>query len=316
MKKRIIYNCFIATLTATMILFFVSCQYDKTINSELESSTQLQNSNDNTDTQQIEDFSETITDQIREEISCSLIKADGKYYLQISGVENNTFQTDNYEKVSWIEFDDIESFSSTVKNNSYTQKQLEDLSRFPLDNGKIEICDLDNLYYLTMNGDPVQNSSVYWYGDYYEWIIEPDINGFDGGVRFQDSEKYFNEYEFCEWILSDASVLKNESSEDGKEFIYFSSNNDEIIDQKLVKYTLVQDEKRVVIIQLYDVVSSPNDLSDDLVNDESLYHIRMYCYEEDISYEILLFSFPDDVNDDILMSFSMQKYVEPENTVE
>ena len=311
-----VFKNFIFLGSLVLILFILSSCNNKDIALN-ENNQILQNSNPIETPTKAEEYAETMdsasNEENTQELGYSLIYKNSEYYIEFP-VNTVHGTQDNLDPIPIICFDDAKSFIDTVKNSNYTDEQLKELSKFPNEDGKIKVCDLDNIYYPTLNGESFEEGSLGWYGDYYDWVIKFDKNNdVEAFISIKFNDEYLNEEDFVQRIRSARNVFKDEILDNGVESIYYGPQLEAT--HRLVKYTLFKDNKQFVILRCYSLTCVDNNL-DEPEYTETLSGIKMYCYEESISYNVF-FDFSEyDITDETLMTFSMQKYVEPENTVE
>lgn len=144
---------FFVLMVIFVVVLLVSCENNQlsTINSSEENDTKAQINIGNNEI--TESTSELVTDNEKENIVYSLIQENGNYYIQASGNIIKDNQINNMELAPYIKFDNVQSFINTVQNSSYTEDQLDKLSRFSQVDGKIQIYNLEDIYYPTIDNN-------------------------------------------------------------------------------------------------------------------------------------------------------------------
>ena len=318
-----ITRMFFLVLTAIVIAIFLTSCVNKNLNAvdpSEETTTQSQSNIENDETTVVtleivtendttETTSEIITDSEKEDIVCSLIQENGNYYIQISGTDIKDDQINNMELVPYIVFDNVQNFVNTVKNNSYTEKQLQKLSEFDRVDGKIPICDLENIYYPTISNEYASESYVYWYGETYLWFLNYENQNIMGCITPTTSEKYLNQDMFRDKIMNEYKVIDCEVTEDGKNYIYLNAIT-------YVTYTLYKENTEITVAKCYyiedNAESAPFKPNDDTIPRD----VYVFVKEGSFIYVFILESFVSNVTDETILSIGLEKYILPEDEIE
>lgn len=300
-------------MSAFMILItfvvFTSCQNNELYYSDekTETTTEMQVSNNfhNTDTTETLTEADTDKENVEEDIRCSLIQENDIYYIQISGGNFSDNQTNNQEHVPCLEFDNIQSFVDTLKSGNYSDKQLRQLSKFPMVDGKIKICNLENLYYPTINGEIVSGSYMEWYGEKYLWFFYDTNENFDGWITPISMDKYLNQESLCKELTDAYTVIDSEVTNDGKQILYYETGISLI-------YTLYQDSKEFTVLEEFYYEDYENgNIYIESISDYIPSDVYIFGKDGSLMYAVVLNSIKSDITDDIIFSIDMEKYLPP-----
>ena len=263
--------------------------------------TTTESANYNTD---VSDVTESIEDYTIQGENCYLICQEGICYLKLDESYVNSHQGDNNcEEVPHIDFIDIDSFVGAFKNVDFTEEQLNMISKFPIKNNQIEIFNVNNIYYPTVSGKQANISIITW-SEGIAYYYDFEYNGLIVSANIIDSEKYENAVNKEPEFLKTADILSDTILEDGKRVIEYCTILSENI--KYEKYTLSDDNQTVTVIKKY---------RSDEKGYSVPYYVEIYGKRGEICYTMIMCPKDNDLSDEVLMSFSMQKYIENDHEV-
>lgn len=245
-----------------------------------------------------------------------LICDNGEYYLQFDDNSEISYSDNsNCEEVPSLKFDNLDIFVSTIRNADFSQEQLKAIANFPKKDGKIKIFDVNNIYYPTINGEMADITRIYWTeGTGYSYLFE--YNDVVFSARTLSKTRYEEEISNISSILENANeVFCDSVLDDGKRVIEYKTA---FIDKmKYVEYTYSY-ESRIVTLKKTYILSDNRD--DHFVSDNIPYIIEIVCCDGDLYYFMDISQLTEDIPDEVLISFAMEKYPEfelkYENTLE
>ena len=231
---------------------------------------------------------------------------NGRYLLQLTDITKaNTYLDSEVRYQPCIYFDNIDEFVSDIKTGQFSEYELGVISTFKKENNKTIICDMNDLYYPTINHEDIK-FIVAWYGNYYYHtklrndsygmsIGENTVEDYNAGIDFQSR---FNE-------LNSHYITQDVVTDDNHRYIVHSKD---AYTTKYEYYTLSDEEKIYYVYKTYHLARP--ELYDDYVSEDIPYDIEVY-WEEDAHYFRAYFSGGvDNITDENIRSMKMHRYTE------
>ena len=235
-----------------------------------------------------------------------LICDNGEYYLQFnenSDISNS--DNSNCEEVPSLKFDNLDIFASTIRNADFSKEQLKVIANFPKKDGKIKIFDVNNIYYPTINGEMTDITRISWSeGTVYSYLFEYDDVVYSAHTlsKAHYDEKISN----ISNVLENANEVFNDNVlDDGKRVIEYKTA---FIDKmKYVEYTCSYESRTVTLKKTY-VLEDKRDNRP--VSDTIPYVIEIVGCQGKTYYSMYVSDLTEDIPDEVLLSFAMEKYPE------
>lgn len=126
----------------------------------------------------------------------SVYEQNGSYYLDIFGYSDMLKEIENSEmaalvKAPWVDFSSVAEMKQAIESGNIPESTLLGFITVQQDGTPIEICDLNNLYDITMPTD-VSFEEVTWYGSHY--VFDFLRNEMYGYLQVIDQQNYEREY--------------------------------------------------------------------------------------------------------------------------
>ncbi len=148
-------------------------------------------------------------------------------------------------------FSSIAEMRQGILSGSFTKENLFALTRASA-NGKIEICDLDNLFHCTTPSD-FRINKIMWGGKYYQFNLTNISGGsLQGSVRCLDKETYTNRFnnEYMDFLSNpNVTVTGQEKIEDRSATVYYTTTD--LAKLKRICYQLQEGDKHLYIREEY-----------------------------------------------------------------
>ena len=192
-----------------------------------------------------------------------LEKENGEYYL-LMGSNESTDPDDNcfYPVYPVVMFDSVEEMKNDIESLNFTEEELEAIETFDRDDeGRIMICDLDQLYQPVFPSD-LPEYRVVWkgvnYGFLFGYVNDPNR------IEFELTSQEYYEREVGNLLDEDNyAEMTPQIEEDRDATVYYYTATvyqDGVhtdVERKQVLYTYNKDGNTFYVYEYYDVASNP-----------------------------------------------------------
>lgn len=236
-----------------------------------------------------------------------IIRDDDGYYLVLDDSSATDDEVEGSLQVlaPRIEFGSMDEMVRDIKTGNFTEKELQNLSRFRKDeDGRTILCDLSKLYDV-YTPEEFDEKKILWSGAGYHFVLLGTGSDFQVHMySISDSSKEENIENLisCDSVVN-FTLLSTEQIEDRNAtvIIFTSETYYGVKDHKRVYYTIRDENKEVFVCENYtpstDVVPST---------------VYIYGTENGMNYVVNLRNLQERPSVEYLMGFGYREYVETE----
>ena len=129
-------------------------------------------------------------------------------------------------------FSSFDSLAYRVSVSGLSITQLSDLVRLNKDsNGKIKVCDFENMYIPSFPDSLTDVQDIDWYGDHYNWRAGSTNSGFLYSDMKEITEEKYKELTEKVFDFKGKEVFENTNVSGEKEYYYYNLYNNDVLHQ-------------------------------------------------------------------------------------
>ena len=230
-----------------------------------------------------------------------VVVENSEYYFVLGDAASKSHDSDNNIYGAHIRFSSLKEMKNDFETGNFTEEELKDLSTLADDSGKVQICNLSELYEPIFPASPDDYFVELQGGGYYKFVIAYTENYGYAHFYIQDKEYYDKEADTTWPDKSQNITITEKTTEPGRNAnIYaFTTNDSSKTFIKVILYTITNGDKTLFIEETYYEESSSIPSSIKIVGAQQEMYFQVAISEPKVRPSV-----------EWLSSFGIKEYVE------